>query len=51
MFDGLLVFSIPPWWQFVLEVFGDAAIDKYGRDDLQDVFLAITHVSLAKACK
>lgn len=37
--------------QFVLEVFDDGAIEKYGRDDLHEVFLAIKPFSLIKACK
>ena len=45
------MFSPLPRRQFILEVLGDGAIEKYGRDDLHDVFLAIKPVSLVKACK
>eukprot|EP00904_Undaria_pinnatifida_P005743 jgi/Undpi1/2299/HiC_scaffold_13.g05683.m1 len=35
--------------EFILEVLGDGAIEKYGRDDLYDVFLAMEQWNFVKA--
>ena len=40
-----------PRRQFILEVLGDGAIEKYGRDDLYDVFLTTEQWNFVKACK
>lgn len=45
------VFSLPPRRQSILEVLDDGSVEKYGRDDLYDVFLAIKPFGLIKACK
>lgn len=37
--------------QYILEVLGDGAIERYGRDDLYDVFRAIMPFGLFKACE
>lgn len=37
--------------QLIMEVLGDGAIEKYGRDDLYEVVLDIKPFSLIKACK
>ena len=43
--------GLPTRWQFILEVLGDGAIEKYGREDLYDVFLANEEFNFVKACK
>ena len=54
MHSSLLVLpmsGLPTRWQFILEVLGDGAIEKYGREDLYDVFLANEEFNFVKACK
>ena len=48
---ALSMYALLPLWQFILEVLGDGAIEKYGRDDLYDVFLATEEWNFVKACK
>lgn len=51
MANVLFIFPLPPWRQFIAEIFDDGIIEKYGRDDLFDVFLATKLVTLVKACE